>query len=131
MQPLPTALLGRWYALVREKRATRQEFLRAVLKVFEIRDITSTEKDTVHFTRFMAENFASFDYRTQEEVLTVIKTLTRELAETGSLLVERIAPGNLLSQLRPVQDQNNFMLDGHQQAGETILPTKQGSFNRG
>ena len=41
MQPIATALLGRWYALVREKRATRQEFLRAVLKVFELRDVTN------------------------------------------------------------------------------------------
>ncbi|EJC97952.1 uncharacterized protein FOMMEDRAFT_114738 [Fomitiporia mediterranea MF3/22] len=100
MQPTPTALLGRWYALVREKRATRQEFLRAVLKVFEQRDFSKTEEDTVNFVRYMAENFATFDYRTQEEVLTVLKTLTRELAESGSLLVERIAPGNLLAQLQ-------------------------------
>ncbi|KAL5519986.1 hypothetical protein ACEPAG_1646 [Sanghuangporus baumii] len=100
MQLGPVALLGRWYALVREKRATRQEFLRSILKVFELRDVGKTDDDTVHFTRYMAENFASFDYRTQEEVLTVLKTLTRELAETGAQLVERIAPGNLLAQLR-------------------------------
>lgn len=96
----PAALLGRWYALVREKRGTRQEFLRSVLKVFELRDVGKTNEDTVQFTRYMVENFASFDYRTQEEVLTVLKTLTRELAETGANLVERIAPGNLLAQLR-------------------------------
>ncbi|KAL5482593.1 SCC2 [Sanghuangporus weigelae] len=100
MQLGPVALLGRWYALVREKRATRQEFLRSILKVFELRDVGKTDDDTVQFSRYMAENFASFDYRTQEEVLTVLKTLTRELAETGAQLVERIAPGNLLAQLR-------------------------------
>lgn len=103
MQPTPNALLSRWYALVREKRTMRQEFLRAVLKTFEIRDMSSTSQDDVNFTRYMAENFSSFDYRTQEEVLTVIKILTRELAETGALLVERIAPGNLLAQLKPSQ----------------------------
>ncbi|KAL5501640.1 SCC2 [Sanghuangporus vaninii] len=100
MQLGPVALLGRWYALVREKRATRQEFLRSILKVFELRDAGKTDDDTVQFSRYMVENFASFDYRTQEEVLTVLKTLTRELAETGAQLVERIAPGNLLAQLR-------------------------------
>ncbi|THG98726.1 hypothetical protein EW145_g7376 [Phellinidium pouzarii] len=105
MQPTPMALLARWYALVREKRAMRQEFLRAVLKVFELREVGETKEDTVRFVRYMAENFASFDYRTQEEVLTVVKTLTRELAETGALLVERIAPDNLLAQLRS-QGQN-------------------------
>lgn len=103
MQPTPIALLSRWYALVREKRATRQEFLRSVLKVFEIKDVVTTTQDDVNFARYMAENFASFDYRTQEEVLTVLKVLTRELAETGAQLLERIAPGNLLAQLKPSQ----------------------------
>lgn len=32
----PTALLHRWYSLVREKRATRQDFLKALVKVFDI-----------------------------------------------------------------------------------------------
>lgn len=107
MQPTPIALLSRWYALVREKRATRQEFLRSVLKVFEIKDVVTTTQDDVNFARYMAENFASFDYRTQEEVLTVLKVLTRELAETGAQLLERIAPGNLLAQLKPSQRQGS------------------------
>ena len=32
----PTALLHRWYSLVRDKRATRQDFLRALVKVFDV-----------------------------------------------------------------------------------------------
>lgn len=110
---------------MREKRATRQEFLRAVLRVFEIRDVTQTGQDDVQFVRYMAENFSSFDYRTQEEVMTVVKTLTRELAETGALLVERIAPGNLLAQLRPSQSQcpsQSLPQDrqGHVTAGDSV-----------
>ncbi|KAI5117240.1 hypothetical protein M0805_001558 [Coniferiporia weirii] len=105
MQPAPTALLARWYALVREKRATRQEFLRAILKLFELRDLEKIEEDAVGFARYMVENFASFDYRSQEEVLIVVKTLTRELAETGALLVERIAPNNLMIQLKQGHNQ--------------------------
>lgn len=102
--PTPTALLSRWYALVREKRTTRQDFLRAVLKVFEVEDMRRTTEDAAHFARYMAGNFAHFDYRTQEEVLTVAKTLTRGLAETGVILVENIAPGLLAEQLRPGND---------------------------
>ncbi|KAH8114301.1 hypothetical protein DFH11DRAFT_1508962 [Phellopilus nigrolimitatus] len=122
MQPTPTALLARWYALVREKRATRQEFLRAVLRVFELRDSAKTEQDAVRFIRYMAENFASFDYRTQEEVLTVLKILTRELAETGSLLVERIAPGNLLTQLKPTQEHDKELGEELLQAPALYTP---------
>lgn len=36
MQPIPTALLQRWYSLVREKRASRQDFLKALVKVFDV-----------------------------------------------------------------------------------------------
>lgn len=35
MQPIPVALLQRWYSLVREKRAARQDFLKALVKVFQ------------------------------------------------------------------------------------------------
>ena|ERR1700722_17547089 len=35
MQPTPVSLLQRWYSLVCEKRASRQDFLKALVKVFE------------------------------------------------------------------------------------------------
>jgi cohesin loading factor subunit SCC2 len=48
----------------------------------------------------MAENFASFDYKAQEEVITVIKYLTTVLSTTGAQLLEIISPSHLLAQLR-------------------------------
>lgn len=48
----------------------------------------------------MAENFAAFDYKTQEEVFTVIKHLTSILSTAGMQLIEVLSPSNLLSQLR-------------------------------
>ena len=53
----------------------------------------------MEFSRYMAENFASFDYRTQEEVLTVLKYLTSVLSTTGMQLVELVSPSHLLKQL--------------------------------
>lgn len=47
----------------------------------------------------MAENFAAFDYKTQEEVITVIKYLTVILSTTGMQLLEMISPSHLLKQL--------------------------------
>lgn len=43
MLPSPIALLHRWYSLVREKRATRQDFLKSLVKVF---DVDATAKTT-------------------------------------------------------------------------------------
>jgi hypothetical protein len=47
----------------------------------------------------MAENFSAFDYKTQEEVFTIIKHLTSVLSTTGMQLVEVLSPSNLLTQL--------------------------------
>lgn len=115
MQPTPIALLQRWYSLVREKRVSRQEFLKSLVKVFHpARPDEATQvylicsqvfrshwgQDDVAFIRYMAENFASFDYKTQEEVITVIKDLTAVLSVDGMRLLEIISPSNLISQLR-------------------------------
>ncbi|KAF7422876.1 Sister chromatid cohesion protein 2 [Pleurotus ostreatus] len=107
MEPTPTALLQRWYSLVKEKRASRQDFLRSLVKVFEGRPSEQCTQDDVDFTRFMAENFASLDYKTQEEVMTVIKTLTAILSTTGTQLLEIISPSHLLSQLKAPADPSN------------------------
>ncbi|KAF7296629.1 Sister chromatid cohesion protein [Mycena chlorophos] len=94
------ALLGRWYALVKEKRQTRQEFLRLLAKVFKPQRPDEATQDEVDFLRYMAENFASFDYKTQEEVITVIKDLTTVLSVEGMRLLELVSPANLIAQLR-------------------------------
>lgn len=47
----------------------------------------------------MVENFSAFDYKTLEEVLTVIKHLTSVLSTAGMQLVEVLSPSNLLTQL--------------------------------
>lgn len=119
----PIALLQRWFSLVREKRLQRQEFLKSLVKVFqENSDYQSSQvsrfipaaeykyrpkrQDDVDFMRYMAENFATFDYKTQEEVITVIKHLTTALSTTGMQLLEMISPSHLLSQLHaPLQPQ--------------------------
>ncbi|KAF7299416.1 Sister chromatid cohesion protein [Mycena indigotica] len=95
-----TALLGRWYALVREKRQTRQEFLKLLAKVFHPARADEATQDEVDFVRYMAENFASFEYKTQEEVITVIKDLTAILSVEGMRVLEIISPSHLISQLR-------------------------------
>ncbi|KAJ3848406.1 hypothetical protein EV368DRAFT_49356 [Lentinula lateritia] len=99
MQPFPVAVLQRWYSLVREKRVQRQDFLKALVKVFSDRPDYKSSQDDVEFTRYMGENFAAFEYKTQEEVLTVIKFLTAVLSTTGLHILEVLSPSHLLSEL--------------------------------
>ncbi len=53
----------------------------------------------------MAENFAALEYKTQEEVLTVLKYLTAVLSTTGMQLVEMLSPQHLLAQLHEPMSQ--------------------------
>ncbi|KAF4617468.1 hypothetical protein D9613_005695 [Agrocybe pediades] len=99
LQPAPVALLQRWYSHVREKRPTRQEFLKALVRTFQENESYESSQDDVNYTRYMAENFATFDYKTVEEVLTVIKYLTNVLSTTGMQLLDIISPSHLLTHL--------------------------------
>lgn len=47
----------------------------------------------------MAENFAMLEYKTQEEVMTVVKYLTSFLSTTGVQILEVLSPSHLLTQL--------------------------------
>ncbi|KAI0290109.1 hypothetical protein B0F90DRAFT_1654815 [Multifurca ochricompacta] len=94
-----TALLHRWFALVREKRGPKLDFLKALVRAFDMGTALAVPQEDVDFARYMAENFATFDYKTQEEVLLVIKSLTNVLSTAGMQCVEALSPGHLLAQL--------------------------------
>jgi len=92
MQPITTALLHHWYALVREKRNMRQDFLKAILKAFELDASSLTQEQAdVDFARYMAENVSAFEYKTQEEVFTVIRHLTKVLSVAGMQLMDTLS----------------------------------------
>lgn len=130
-QSTPTALLQRWYSLVREKRNSKLEFLKSLIRVFEMKpDLKSTQEE-VHFARYMVENFATFDYKAQEEVLMVVKTLISILSTSGMQLMETLSPSDLLEQLRgrsttasqlPGAEKDVEMADTQQQPPNSILP---------
>ena len=95
-----TALLHRWFALVREKRGPKLEFLKALVRAFDVGTSLGAAQEDIDFARYMAENFAAFDYKTQEEVLLVVKSLTNVLSTAGMQCIEALSPGYLLAQLQ-------------------------------
>ncbi|CAE6465375.1 unnamed protein product [Rhizoctonia solani] len=89
LSPSPTALLHRWYSLVREKRQTKLDFLKSFLRVFDV-DVAALgcAQDQLDLVRYIAENMSAFDYKAQEEVLTIIRHLTHVLSVAGMHIVE-------------------------------------------
>lgn len=66
-------------------------------KVFDMQEMT-TQQD-IYFARYMADNLACFEYKVQEDVLTVAKHLTSVLSTSGAQLIETVSPAHLLAQL--------------------------------
>ncbi|CED83634.1 Sister chromatid cohesion protein SCC2/Nipped-B [Phaffia rhodozyma] len=100
VEPTPLALLRHWYGLLRDKRLLRKDFLRFLLRPFEVDLSTSPNKlifskNDVGFCLFLADNLATLEYKTQEEVLIVIHYLTSVISVTGMHLF------GVISSMRP------------------------------
>ncbi len=81
---MPTAVLGAWYSLLRDRRATRLDFLKQIVKALDVNTAASDcGMEEVLFARFMADNLATLDYKTMEELFVVIGELRSILAVSG------------------------------------------------
>jgi len=121
IQNTPTSLLHGWYSLVREKRPAKLEFLRAMSKVFDMQEVTA--QHDIYFARYKADNIACFEYKLQEDVLTVTKHLTSILSTWGAQLVETVAPAQLLTQLHGDSETDEERVA----VSEGMLPSMQSS----
>lgn len=61
LSPNPTALLHRWYTLVREKRVTRQDFLKTLMRAFDLdpAELAVTQVCRIMFIAFIWLNVSS------------------------------------------------------------------------
>lgn len=108
----PVALLQSWHALVRDKRQTRLDFVKAMTKLIDL-DTSSDEcsNDQVLLTRFVADNLALLDYKTIEEVMVVVAELKKMVTVTGAH-VKFLAEGFLAGAFQN-EAQENAEADGH------------------
>ncbi|PKC70049.1 ARM repeat-containing protein [Rhizophagus irregularis] len=77
----PEALLNPMYSLLKEKRQRRNDFLISIVRTFDF-DLIRCDESTVDvgFCKFVAENLATIDYKSLEEVLFVIYCINRVLS---------------------------------------------------
>ncbi|KAJ9475705.1 Sister chromatid cohesion protein 2 [Pseudozyma hubeiensis] len=90
---MPTAVLGAWYSLLRDRRATRLDFLKQIVKALDVNTASADcSMDEVLFARFMADNLATLDYKTMEELFIVIGELRSILAVSGMQVLHNMQP---------------------------------------
>lgn len=82
-----------------------------------------TTQNDIYFARYMADNLACFEYKVQEDVLTVAKHLTSVLSTSGAQLIETVSPAHLLTQLHGNDGANKERVV----ACEDMLPSMQSS----
>lgn len=87
----PVALFHSWYGLIGERRANRNDFLKALIRSLNVDTLTmSVKEDDVHFARFVADNLSTFEYKTAEEVFVVVEGLKTILSVGGVQTLEYI-----------------------------------------
>ncbi|PWN45724.1 hypothetical protein IE81DRAFT_167089 [Ceraceosorus guamensis] len=87
----PVAALRGWYSLLRDKRNTRLDFLRAVVKALDVNTASGRcSGGEVLFARYIAENLAALEYKTLEEVFSVIGFLRTILSVTGMMIHSQV-----------------------------------------
>ena len=79
----PRSLLQQWYTLIRDRRQPRLDFLKGMIKAFDIDPNGEITETNVLFARFVADNLATMEYKTQEEVLAVLHELKLILSVAG------------------------------------------------
>ncbi|KAJ3153127.1 Sister chromatid cohesion protein 2 [Geranomyces variabilis] len=84
------AKLGRMFAIVQSKRPRRNEFLVGLVKLMDLDVSQSVTPEQTALCRFVADNLAILEYKTQEEVLQVIYHAYRVLSVTAESLLREI-----------------------------------------
>ncbi|CAD6587723.1 MAG: Sister chromatid cohesion protein 2 [Tremellales sp. Tagirdzhanova-0007] len=69
-----TALLAGWYDVINEKRALRNEFVRALARAFHF-ELSGDCIPDVGLVLYLADNLATLEYKLLEEVMIVIQQL--------------------------------------------------------
>jgi cohesin loading factor subunit SCC2 len=88
---VPEALLSSLQRLLQEKKSRRNEFMHTLVNVFELNLKTcKSESINLPLMKYVAENLATFDYKTNEEVLHVLHCVFRVLSTTGENCLAKI-----------------------------------------
>ncbi|KAK3829419.1 MAG: sister chromatid cohesion C-terminus-domain-containing protein [Benniella sp.] len=112
-------LLNPLYSLISERRQARNALLLTLIKVLDP-DLAGSEVEVDgNYCRFIAENIASLEYRTMEEIYLVIYYLNRIIAGAGMTVAENISVTlldstsmlNFASKRQDTQAQYNSMSD--------------------
>lgn len=110
---MPVAVLGAWYSLLRDRRATRLDFLKQIVKALDANTAASDcSMEEVLFARFIADNLATLDYKTMEELFIVIGELRSILAVSGMQVLYMIQPHLPKQDARSNSALNETLQDG-------------------
>ncbi|GBB94464.1 hypothetical protein RclHR1_02360022 [Rhizophagus clarus] len=114
----PEALLNPMYSLLKEKRQRRNDFLISIVRTFDF-DLIRCDESTVDvgFCKFVAENLATIDYKSLEEVLHVIYCINRVLSVVA------------ISALHSIQNNANILNIDMDIVNQNKTPREQASDN--
>ncbi|CAH1765510.1 15208_t:CDS:10, partial [Entrophospora sp. SA101] len=120
----PEALINPMYSLLKEKRQRRNDFLISIVKTFDF-DLKNSDESKVDvgFCKFVAENLATIDYKTIEEVLHIIYCINRVLSVVGITILHSIEY-NTKSKDDDIKMSNSLQEEPKTEIQEQGIPTR-------
>ncbi|RHZ50276.1 hypothetical protein Glove_502g15 [Diversispora epigaea] len=118
----PEALLNSMYSLLKDKRKSRNDFLISIVKTFDF-DLKRCEETKVDigFCKFVAENLATIDYKTIEEVLHVIYLINRVLSVVAISVLHSVQKNTQFNNM-VLDDSGDLVLDNVRVYIENKIP---------
>ncbi|KAJ3058740.1 Sister chromatid cohesion protein 2 [Podochytrium sp. JEL0797] len=86
----PVSLLSNMFAKIQVKRPRRNDFLLALVRSFDVDISLSQDKDLIPFGRFVADNLATLNYKSVDEVMSIIYHICQVLSVSGETVLKSI-----------------------------------------
>ncbi|KAI8615685.1 hypothetical protein BC830DRAFT_1168392 [Chytriomyces sp. MP71] len=82
------AMLSNMYNKLQVKRQRRNDFLMTIVRSFDIDTDGVQDENAIRFGRFLAENLATLDYKSADEVMNIIYHICQVLSVSGETILK-------------------------------------------
>ncbi|EGF99550.1 uncharacterized protein MELLADRAFT_118268 [Melampsora larici-populina 98AG31] len=113
------SVIAPWYTLLSQKRTWRLDLIRSLIKSFSVDPLSSTveiDDSTIDFNRFLCEAILTIDFKTQEEVLTLVNALNLILGQYAYQALD-VLEGGMTMKMLDEEDEDDLENDVSEDIG--------------
>ncbi|KAH9819910.1 sister chromatid cohesion C-terminus-domain-containing protein [Melampsora americana] len=120
------SVIAPWYTLLSQKRTWRLDLIKSLVKSFSVDPLSSTveiDNQTIDFNRFLCEAILTIDFKTQEEVLTLVNALNSILGQYAYQALD-VLEGSMTMKMLDDEDEDNLENDIFEDIGSKTVAVR-------